>query len=82
MRAAWRRDRWKALAVAILSPGAYILILTALTFSPVSTVAPMRSISILIGVVIGAQVLGEGDARRRLAGAAAMVIGVALLSVA
>ncbi|GAB4574477.1 MAG: EamA family transporter [Anaerolineae bacterium] len=79
--AAWARDRWRALLVALFSPGGYVLILIALTFSPVSYVAPMRSISILIGVVMGAQVLKEDEPRRRLAGALAMVLGVGLLGI-
>lgn len=82
VRRAWVVDRWRALAVALLSPGSYILILTALTFSPVSYVAPLRSVSILIGVLLGAQLLREGNARWRLAGAAAMVVGAALLGAA
>ncbi len=82
LRQAWAVDRWRALAVALLSPGSYILILTALTFSPVSYVAPLRSVSILIGVLLGVQVLREGNTRRRLAGATAMVIGAALLGAA
>lgn len=82
IRDAWANDRGKALLVALLSPGGYLLILTALTFSPVSYVAPMRSISILFGVIIGLQVLDETDKKRRLGGAAAMVGGVMLLGLA
>lgn len=82
VREAWDRDRWKALIVALLSPGGYLLILIALTLSPVSYVAPMRSISILFGVVIGVQVLDEADPQRRILGAATMVFGVILLGLA
>jgi drug/metabolite transporter (DMT)-like permease len=79
VRQAWREDRGKALIVAVLSPGAYLLILMALTFSPVSYVMPMRSISILIGVLLGTQLLGEADRRRRLMGSGAMMVGVVML---
>lgn len=82
LRAAWQIDRWRALLVAVGSPAGYVLILIALTFSPVSYVGPMRSISILFGVVLGVQALGEPDPRRRLLGAGAMVAGVALLGLA
>lgn len=51
--------------VAIFSPLAYILVLTALVFTPVSYVAPAREISILIGAVMGARLLSEGDGRWR-----------------
>ena len=42
------------IGVAILSPLAYILVLTALEFTPVSYVAPAREISILVGTIFGA----------------------------
>ena len=72
----WRDHKYEAIACAVLIPFAYILVLTAMQFTPVSYVAPAREISILIGTAMGAHLLGEGDARRRLAGAAAMVLGV------
>ncbi|MDQ4127025.1 MAG: EamA family transporter, partial [Actinomycetota bacterium] len=58
----------------------YILVLTALVFTPVSYVAPAREISILIGVAMGAQLLSEGQAASRLIAAAAMVAGVVALA--
>ena len=76
VRREWR-DHWRlVLGVGILSPLAYLLVLTALTFSPVSYVAPMRESSVLIGTLIGARLLSEGDTRRRLVGAAIIVAGV------
>ncbi|MGH2760517.1 MAG: EamA family transporter, partial [Actinomycetota bacterium] len=48
-RRVWRSYRREIVAVAVLSPLAYILVLTALTVSPVSYVAPAREVSILIG---------------------------------
>ncbi len=82
VRAAWQQDRGKAVVVSIFSPGAYILILTALTFSPVSYVAPMRSISILIGVWIGTRLLGEANTRRRMIASGIMVAGVVMMGLA
>ena len=78
--AAWRDHRWEAIGVAVLSPLAYLLVLSAMRFTPVSLVAPTREISILIGTVLGTRLLAEGEGRRRLLGAAGMVIGVALLA--
>ena len=72
----WRAHKYEAIACAVLIPLAYILVLTALRFTPVSYVAPAREISILIGTGMGTRLLGEGDARRKLAGASAMVLGV------
>jgi drug/metabolite transporter (DMT)-like permease len=68
------------LGIAILSPLAYILVLTALSTTAVSYVAPAREISILIGAFFGARLLAEGDSRRRLFAAALMVIGISALA--
>lgn len=77
----WREHKWEAVAIAILIPLSYILILTAMRFTPVSYVAPAREISILIGTAMGTRLLAEGDAPRRLGAAAAMVLGVAALAI-
>jgi drug/metabolite transporter (DMT)-like permease len=78
--ALWRAHRVEALGVAVLSPLSYILVLTALVFTPVSYVAPAREVSILIGAAMGAGLLAEGDVRRRLAAAGVMVLGLAALA--
>ena len=77
----WREHKWEAVAVAILIPLSYILVLTAMSFTPVSYVAPAREISILIGTALGARLLAEGDAPRRLAAACAMVLGIVGLAI-
>ncbi|HEV2107981.1 MAG TPA: DMT family transporter [Thermomicrobiales bacterium] len=75
------RTRWRTvLAVAVLNPLAYILVLTALVTAPVSYIAPAREISILAGAVLGARLLAEEDVRRRLLAATAMVLGVVALA--
>jgi drug/metabolite transporter (DMT)-like permease len=76
----WRIDRRSALAVALLSGFAYILVLYALRLAPVSYVAPARESSVLVGAALGVGVLGEGDGRRRLVCAAAIVVGIAALA--
>jgi drug/metabolite transporter (DMT)-like permease len=78
--AIWRAHRPEVLGVAILSPLSYILVLTALVFTPVSYVAPAREISILIGALMGARLLSEGDSKRRLLAAGAMVAGIIALA--
>ena len=80
VRVEWNTHRFEVLGVAALAPLSYIFVLTALSFTPVSYVAPAREISILIGAVMGARLLGESDAPRRLAGAGAMVLGVVALA--
>lgn len=78
--ALWRTHRRDILTVALLSPAAYVLVLTAMSFTPVSYVAPAREVSMLIGAFLGAHVLGEGELRVRLLAAAGMVVGVVLLA--
>ncbi len=76
----WRRARAEIIGVALLCPLSYILVLSAMVFTPVSYVAPAREVSILIAAVMGAQLLREGEMLRRLAAAAAMVAGVVCLA--
>ena len=76
----WRDHRLGVIAIAIANPLAYILVLYALTFTPVVYVAPMRELSVPITVLTGAILLGEGDLRRRLFWAAVMLAGVAILT--
>jgi drug/metabolite transporter (DMT)-like permease len=76
----WREHRGKAATVALLGPIGYVLILTAMSFTPVSYIAPAREISILIGTFFGARLLKEGDAPRRLLAAFGMVAGVIALA--
>jgi drug/metabolite transporter (DMT)-like permease len=81
VRAVWRAHRREVILVGLFTPLAYILVLTALVFTPVSYVAPAREISILVGTVMGTRLLAEPDAPRRLVAAGAMVLGVAALAV-
>lgn len=76
----WRRSRNAIIAVAVLCPLSYILVLTAMVFTPVSYIAPAREISILVATAMGARLLAEGDAARRLTAAVTMVIGVVFLA--
>ncbi|MBA4135913.1 MAG: EamA family transporter [Opitutus sp.] len=76
----WRNHPGKALTVATLAPTAYILILFAMTFTPVSYIAPAREVSILIGTFFGARLLKESDGSRRLIAAGGMVAGVIALA--
>jgi uncharacterized membrane protein len=78
--AAWRERRGTVVAIALLSPLSYILVLTAMVFTPVSLVAPAREISILFAALMGAHFLREGDIRRRLVAAIGMVLGISGLA--
>lgn len=76
------RRSWRGiLAVAVLGPAAYILVLLAVREAPLSRVAPAREVSMLFAALLGGQLLGEQERGWRLAGAAligAGVIGLAL----
>lgn len=80
VQAEWTANRAAVIAVATLAPLAYMLVLTALSISPVSYVAPAREIGILLGVLIGARSLAEADIGRRSIAATLMVGGVIALA--
>lgn len=80
VREQWRIHRREALVMAVFSSTGYVLVLTAMKFTPVSYVAPAREFSILFGAVFGAKLLGEAESPRRLRAAAGMVIGLIALA--
>ena len=80
LRRVWRTRRRDIIGVAVLAPLSYILVLSAMVFTPVSYVAPAREISILIGALLGAQLLAEQDGARRLFAAGAMLAGIFCLA--
>ena len=77
MRGYW----WIALGVGLLSPLSYILVLAALTSgAPLSLVAPMREMSMMVGALMGMLILREQVGPWRLAGCGVLIAGVILLS--
>jgi uncharacterized membrane protein len=76
MGKAWQERRGTVIAIALLSPLSYILVLTAMVFTPVSLVAPAREVSILFAALMGAHFLKEGDLTRRVIAAIGMVLGI------
>lgn len=79
VRRHWMEHRGGVIVVALLTPLAYILVLYALTFTPVAYVAPARETSVLLGVIAGSVLLNEGRLRRRLGWAGVILAGLALL---
>jgi drug/metabolite transporter (DMT)-like permease len=77
---AWRERRGAVVAIALLSPLSYIMVLTAMVFTPVSLVAPAREVSILFAALMGAHLLKEGDFARRSVAAVGMVLGISGLA--
>ncbi len=91
--AAWTRGRplvsagtggWRApLRIGLLMAAAYGLTLLAMTMAPVSVVAPLRESAVVIVTAWGVWRLGEREgAPRRLAGAAAILLGIVLIAAA
>lgn len=80
LRMQWRQNRIYILGVGVLSPLAYTLILFAMTMAPLVYVAPIRELSMLVGVIFGAKVLRESLTPTRTLGTVCMLIGVAALA--
>jgi drug/metabolite transporter (DMT)-like permease len=77
----WHGYRRQVTGAAVLSPLAYILVLIAMSFTAVSAVAPAREVSVLVGVLLGRRLLGEGSLARRLTAAAAIAAGIICIAV-
>jgi uncharacterized membrane protein len=77
-----RRNAGPLLTTAVVGPFSYLLILWVLTTAPASYVLGLRQISIVIGVLLGRFLLGEGEALYRLVGAAIIATGSILIAVA
>lgn len=80
LRIQWQLNNRYIVAVGMLSPLAYTLILFAMTMAPLSYVAPIRELSMLLGVLFGAKLLREAFAPSRIIGTACMVAGVVMLA--
>ena len=80
VRLLWRDFRRVVVAVGLLSPFAYALVLFATRLAGVAYVAPARETSILIGAAIGTHYFSESGGWQRLAGAGAIVGGVIALA--
>jgi uncharacterized membrane protein len=79
------RERIRHAAVGgLLTLGAYLLILVALSVAPLTAVAPLRESATVVAATWGAVRLGEaadrGDAARRIGASAIIVAGAVLLA--
>ena len=75
-----KSHKWSIIAIALLSPAAYIMVLEALKYAPLSVVAPARETSILLGVFMGSRVFNEEDGKRRLIASVLILGGIIALS--
>ena len=76
LRVEWQRNGRYALFIGIISPISYVLVLYAMQTAPISSVAPMRELSMVFATFLGAKLLGEGHRGERMVGAALMALGV------
>lgn len=70
---------WTPLLVGVASFGAFGLVLFALQLASAASVSAVRETSVVIAVALAAPILGEQVGPRRLAGAALVVAGIAVL---
>ncbi|MDO8338075.1 MAG: DMT family transporter [Microcella sp.] len=75
-----RRHPRAIVAVGILSPLAYLLVLAAYAHAPVAIVAPAREASVVLIALAGWLLFREPHPAQRLIGSAVVVAGVALLA--
>lgn len=75
-----RRHVRAVLAVGILSPLAYVLVLAAYAYAPVAIVAPAREASVVLVALAGWLLFREPHPVPRLVGSAIVLAGVALLA--
>jgi drug/metabolite transporter (DMT)-like permease len=75
-----RRQVLQALAGGVVSVLAYGLVLLAQTSGALAAIAALRELSIAVGVLIGAFVLREAAARRRLLPALVLTAGAVVLA--
>jgi uncharacterized membrane protein len=80
LRAELSRCWFAALYIALLFPASYIAALSAMKLAPVSHVAPVREMSMMIGMYLGARFLQEEDAMRKVIGSALIAGGVSALA--
>ncbi|TAA26937.1 MULTISPECIES: DMT family transporter [Pseudoxanthomonas] len=79
LAATLRSDARPILVVALFSPLAYLLVLTAMQRAPVALVAPLRESSIVIGALLACWLFGEDHLARRVTGAVIVLAGIAAI---
>ncbi|HWN89776.1 MAG TPA: DMT family transporter, partial [Verrucomicrobiae bacterium] len=78
----WRENRRSVLASAVLSPGAYLLVLFAFQLSKAGYVVAGREVSIVISALMGSLWMKEGALGQRLLGAGVVASGVICVALA
>lgn len=80
LKAQWRSNRRYIVAVGVLSPLSYTLVLFAMKMAPLSYIAPVRELSMLVGMLLGARLLREAFVPSRIVGTACLIAGIVMLA--
>jgi uncharacterized membrane protein len=80
--ACWRENRRSIVLAGFLSPATYVTALLAFRLGPVSYLAPMRELSIVVAALLGMIVLGEPRSYSRLVSVSITAAGVMVVGVA
>ncbi len=84
LRKEWQQNWRLCIATSLLNIAAYLLVLWAMSLpnTPASYIVPLRTLSVLFGVVLGTEVLGEGERWRKLLAALTLMLGSSLIALA
>ncbi len=74
-RATWREHRWPIVAIGVMNMASYFLTLVALQSDVSSLVIGLRQVSIVAGVFLGWQLLGEPMTQARATGVGLITLG-------
>lgn len=80
LRDEYRRYWKQSLAISVLTMGAYVGVLFAMRLAPISRVAPLREMSMMIGAWFGVKFFGEKHGIRRMIASGLIAAGVAALA--
>ncbi len=78
----WRKSRSQATVSGFLMRFGYILVLVAMSLIQVSYILALRQLSVVLGVVLGVQLLKEKYGRMRLISSIIIISGIILLGIA
>ncbi|PKN68350.1 MAG: hypothetical protein CVU54_14920 [Deltaproteobacteria bacterium HGW-Deltaproteobacteria-12] len=73
-------ERWRLIAIGVLTVGAYLLALGAYAIAPVSYSGAIREVSVVLGAFAGWRFLGEQLGGWRLAGAVIIFAGIIIIA--
>jgi uncharacterized membrane protein len=82
VRAEWQKNTRYIVISGMLMFLAYSLVLTAMQFSRVSYIIPIREVGIVFGVILGTLMLRESFNKGRILGSCLIVLGVVFISIA